>query len=352
MAFNRAKNSVFYGCNFNDTGGSRTRIHGIDYLRESIVACALYNSKERFDPPKCHAETRVAVLESIMAWVDHRQRTSSIMWLHGPAGAGKSAIAQTIAETCAKAKTLCAAFFFSRTASERNSVDRLLPTLVYQIVLAIPSLEKLVTDAIEKDFTIFSLSFPEQLQRLIVNPLREAVEQKLLAENSPQLIIIDGLDECAGSDIQKSILSEISNALTVFNIPLCFLISSRPEQAIRQAFNTSCAQKLTARLALDNSFDPEKDIDTFVRSKFNEIKQTHQFRSYPPGWPTDDAIQTLVDRSSGQFVYASVVMKYLETISLQIRRGQENIISMKKCSTVISHSALYNIIAITWIMVK
>ncbi|TFK33349.1 hypothetical protein BDQ12DRAFT_768713 [Crucibulum laeve] len=303
MAFNRAKNPVFFNCNFNDTGSSRTWVH----------AGALYNSKERFDPPKCHAETRVAVLESIMAWANHRQRTSSIMWLHGPAGAGKSAVAQTIAETCTKAQTLCAAFFFSRTAAERNTVDRLVPTLAYQLVLANPCLGKLVTGAIEKDFTIFSLSFQEQLQRLVVNPLREAVENKLLQENFPQLIIIDGLDECAGPDIQKSILSDISDALTVFNIPVCFLISSRPEQAIRHAFNASCAQKITTRLALDDSFDPDKDIDTFLRSKFNEIKQTHQFRSYPPNWPIDDAIRTLVDRSSGQFIYASVVMKYLES---------------------------------------
>ncbi|TFK31880.1 hypothetical protein BDQ12DRAFT_567534, partial [Crucibulum laeve] len=156
-------------------------------------------------------------------------------------------------------------------------------------------------------------SFQEQLQRLVVNPLREAVEQNLLAENSPQLIIINGLDECAGPDIQKSILSEISDVLTVFNIPLCFLISSQPEQAIRQAFNTSQSRKYFHVIALDDSFDPDKDIDTFVRSKFNEIKQTHQFQSYPLDWPTDDSIQTLIDRSSRQFIYASVVMKYLES---------------------------------------
>ncbi|KAF8961812.1 hypothetical protein BDZ97DRAFT_1663668, partial [Flammula alnicola] len=59
---------------------------------------AFHNSDERFDPPKCHPGTRVAVIKRIMDWVESLEISYPMLWLHGPAGAGKSAIAQMIAE--------------------------------------------------------------------------------------------------------------------------------------------------------------------------------------------------------------------------------------------------------------
>jgi DNA replication protein DnaC len=46
-----------------------------------------------------HPSTRVAVLEHIMSWILDLQKICFFMWLYGPAGAGKSAIAQSIAAT-------------------------------------------------------------------------------------------------------------------------------------------------------------------------------------------------------------------------------------------------------------
>jgi len=46
-----------------------------------------------------HPSTRVAVLEHIMSWILDLQKIRFFMWLYGPAGAGKSAIAQSIAAT-------------------------------------------------------------------------------------------------------------------------------------------------------------------------------------------------------------------------------------------------------------
>ncbi|TFK34592.1 hypothetical protein BDQ12DRAFT_566890, partial [Crucibulum laeve] len=272
---------------------------------------AFHNSHERFDPPKCHPETRTAVLDMILAWVNNRQRTSNIMWLHGPAGAGKSAIVQTITEKCEKSKMLCASFFFSRTAARRNTADHLVATITHQLIEAIPQLQQSIIDAVENHSALFSLSLQVQFQRLIVDPILGLKKQNLWPKDSPELVAIDGLDECENPVIQKMILTVISEALISSNIPLCFLVASRPELALREAFNTGSVLKLSTRLALDDTFDPDKDIEAFLRSKFTEIIQTHQLRlSLPQEWPSDDSIQTLVSRSSGQFIYASVVMKY------------------------------------------
>ncbi|KAJ6561953.1 hypothetical protein B0H19DRAFT_867908, partial [Mycena capillaripes] len=62
--------------------------------------------------PVCYAGTRPAVLEDMPSWVDAGPK--NIFWLHGPAGAGKSAIAQMFAENCRTESRLGASFFFKR----------------------------------------------------------------------------------------------------------------------------------------------------------------------------------------------------------------------------------------------
>ena len=61
-----------------------------------------------------------------------------IMWLYGAAGAGKSAIAQTIAELCEEYKILLASFFFFRADSLRSNSKQLVATIAHQIATVIP----------------------------------------------------------------------------------------------------------------------------------------------------------------------------------------------------------------------
>ncbi len=71
-------------------------------IREFSALQAIHNSEHRHDPPKCHPNTRIAIRDTLMDWVvDTADANARIMWFYGPAGAGKSAIAQTLAETVA-----------------------------------------------------------------------------------------------------------------------------------------------------------------------------------------------------------------------------------------------------------
>ncbi|KAF9043274.1 hypothetical protein BJ165DRAFT_1390895, partial [Panaeolus papilionaceus] len=93
-------------------------------LYQKSAPAAAYNSKERFDPPKCHENTRIGILNMIRSWanrlaatenVDLQADTPRLTWLYGSAGAGKSAIAQTTSEELSLLGNLAASFFFSRT---------------------------------------------------------------------------------------------------------------------------------------------------------------------------------------------------------------------------------------------
>ena len=287
-----------------------------DILRQATATAAFHNSKERFDPPKCHPNTRLAVLTKIMKWIKWEGDLNSfIIWVYGPAGAGKSAITQTIAEMCEREMILLASFFFSRNDPSRSNVNSLIATLAYQITLNLPDVRDAILSAIEHDPLIFSKSFAVQVETLIVAPLQPLAEAGFFNDfSSRRLVIIDGIDECSDPRVQQNILEVLANAQR-HRLPLVFLIASRPEQHISLTFNTGLLLDITSFLALDDSYLPDKDIELFLTDKFQEIKSTHRLRAYIPSqWPLSDVLEQLVRKSSGQFIYASTVIRYISSI--------------------------------------
>jgi hypothetical protein len=128
-------------------------------------------------------------------------------------------------------------------------------------------------------------------------------------------VIIDGLDECFDPKVQQNILEVLGNAQQQHQLPLLFLFASRPEQHISLAFSTGVLPNVTTRIALDESYLPDEDIQLFLTDKFHEIKSTHRLRAYiPPHWPLPEVLNQLVKKSSGQFIYASTVIHYVSSI--------------------------------------
>ncbi|KAF9484804.1 hypothetical protein BDN70DRAFT_56494 [Pholiota conissans] len=307
--FNGAKNLVI-------TGGTFTHYNvessGLEILHKQTAPSAFHNSGERFDPPKCHPNTRVAVLNRIMDWVlAVASFDALIMWLYGPAGAGKSAIAQTIAEQCFERGLLLASFFFSRNDHNRNRSKPLIATLAYQTALTVPDARTHIESAVKKDPAIFERSLEAQLEALIFDPLRQLCDAGFFnLPNFPRLIIIDGLDECGESQMQCNILRSIANVVNKQRLPIVFLVCSRPEQHISIEFNTGILNTITTRVVLDDTFLPEDDIRLFLKDSCETIKATHPLKKFIPStWPESASVDVLVTKSSGQFIYASTVIK-------------------------------------------
>ena len=57
--------------------------------------------------------TREAIIQEILDWLKKVTKLSSILWLRGPAGHGKTALEFTIAEICKREGLLLGSFFFS-----------------------------------------------------------------------------------------------------------------------------------------------------------------------------------------------------------------------------------------------
>jgi hypothetical protein len=260
----------------------------------------------------------MAVISEVMAWVTDFDRQTQVLWMNGAAGAGKTAIAHTIAEMCYKEGIRAASFFCSRSIPGRNEKTFLITTIVSQLIVAIPEIREHVGNALHKDSSLLSRSLETQLEALIVKPLEMAGSQADASEVDflqclPKLIILDGLDECGGSSSHQFVLEIVLAAINEHNLPFSFLIASRPEQKIREAFDDPIMNLLTVRLILDDKYLPGEDIRIFLTSRFGDIKRRHPSRTSLSAWPSDEDVQRLVEKSSGQFIYASTVIKFIDS---------------------------------------
>ncbi|KAF8959722.1 hypothetical protein BDZ97DRAFT_1922698 [Flammula alnicola] len=294
-------------------------ILGMDLLVSQVVPGAFHTADENYDAPICHPNTRIAVLVEIMDWLNDTNDPHCAMWIRGAAGAGKSAIARTIAQICEERGRLSSSFFFSRTAGDKRRSDdkHLVATLAYQMMEYSSETQSFVSEAMANSGSIFDLTLDTQIDELIVIPLsRLSNTSSLGSPTLPKIIIIDGLDDCHNKDMQSVIVKEFVAAVARMqhNFPHKLLIASRPEQIILSAFSDRRVVPFLRVLSLDDRWKPDNDIRNFLVHSFADIRQTHPLRHLiPSDWPTSHDIEKLVEKSSGQFIYAATVSKYIKS---------------------------------------
>lgn len=286
---------------------------GLHILRQHIAADAIYDSAARFPAPECHPGTREKVINTILDWVNDPEADKQALWLHGPAGAGKPAIAHSIAlllQEILTGSNYAGSFFFARDAPGRGDGNKLFSTIAYQLALKFPSFRTHLDAAMMDNPTLPTKSIDIQLNSLIIDPLKRVEDWPA---HSPT-VIIDGLDECAGSKrIQSVILSEINKAIIEHGIPLRFLVVSRPEYWIADFFETGPLSRVTKLVSLRDDLDADKDIEKYLRKEFDKIYQDNILimSSTPRPWPSNHILERFIREASGQFIYASTVLKFI-----------------------------------------
>ena len=250
-----------------------------------------------------------------MSWIGDPSRMSSVLWFNGPAGAGKTAIAQSLCKLCVAAKWLAGSFFFSRHATRQSNAEFLFPTISFGLSLAIPDVGKIINEVVANDPSIPTKALEIQLQKLILEPLQQVSEQS----KQPIVIIIDGLDECEGEDKQSNVLRLLGS---VFQRPsvggcdrICFIVTSRPEPWIHDEFTIEPLSSITRQIFLGQTPEANDDIRTFFRLGFMEIHDSPKHRltmsNVAKPWPSYRVLDNLVYRASGQFIYPATVLRFV-----------------------------------------
>ncbi|CAA7267780.1 unnamed protein product [Cyclocybe aegerita] len=295
-------------------GGSRA----LGLLIKHCCIGAQLDSNERFDPPRCDPMTRVTITKEMMDWVAGGDESASAMILHGPAGVGKSALAQSVAEICQQEGRLASTHFLSRTALNpmRSNGNAVIPTLVYQLIQVFPWLKYPVLKEIEDNPGILELSRAVQMDRLFIKHFNQTFVPFSADLTKPRLVVLDGLDESSDPDIQCDLLRLFITALPRLSYPFRFLIACRPESHLMAVINRDPAFQTDHIRQIDLGEDPDSAVDicVFLLNEFERIRNTHSLGQYlPEQWPSQHEIMALVQRASGQFIYANTVIRFLRS---------------------------------------
>ncbi|KAK1229991.1 hypothetical protein PQX77_006933 [Marasmius sp. AFHP31] len=332
-------------------------------LWDSIAGVgASHAAEQQYERGECLEGTRVELRRMIHGWKTGGEG-SPLCWLTGAAGVGKTAIAMSVAKDFEKEGALVSSFFFFRSDPRRNNPQALWLTIAHGLISTIPRIRHPIEQRISKDPKILEARLEGQFRELVLNPFLTPVSGPLSWQRSlwtsllqilclmlssvmlldvvwglmvtlitliplipvipviplipdalvpvPDIVIIDGLDECSDEATQKRILNIIRDAVQQSpHFPLRFLICSRPEAWIKEAFDDECFRKLSKVILVDKALE---DIIRYCHHHFREIVEDPKYSQvqFPNPWPSQGDLGTLVDRSCSQFIYVVTAFKFI-----------------------------------------
>jgi hypothetical protein len=254
---------------------------------------------------KCLPGTREPVLQKIMSWAKN-PRDQNVFWLNGLAGTGKSTIAQSFSDAVAGDGFLGASFFCSRDYLDRRELKNIFPTLAHQLACRYPRFRRHIITSIKKDPTLAHASLLSQFEDLLVKPLS--------VETISCVIIIDALDECIDDQPASAILSILGRFAK--QLPLVrFFITGRPEPRVRSGFRLPLLEPLTEIFLLHGVelSSVDNDIRLYLTQRLTTITKRRSDLDLPNPWPRDNEIDTLTKKSSGLFIFASTLARFIES---------------------------------------
>ncbi|KAH6906307.1 hypothetical protein BKA70DRAFT_405771 [Coprinopsis sp. MPI-PUGE-AT-0042] len=285
---------------------------GGELLLQSIACNALYDAGTEFSPPKCSKETREELISKMWDWITKGCGKESMLVLTGLAGTGKSSLMHTMAEKAENAGLNSAAWFFGKCDHTRNSKQRLIATLAYQLGLRHPEFQGMLHATIQHDPSILTKNVTQQFNALIIKPWKAISPPK---QTIPFFVLfIDALDECQSDFDQRDILEGLVNAITLVPaFPLRVVLASRPEDFVRNVISPSEELAgLIHHIRLED-YSAIEEIRKYLSTAVRLIRQNHPARHSGQlnDWPSPEDFEALVLRANGHWIYADTVIHYL-----------------------------------------
>ena len=158
-----------------------------------------------------------------------------------------------------------------------------------------------IHEAILDDDGIANKILQDQWKQLVIEPLSK-IETEPVRTNL--VLVIDALDECDNqSDIQR-VIQIFANTGALQTVRIRVLITSRPEIDIRDGFS-NFLRGVYQEFILHNISKTVVDNDIF-------IFLNHKFeRSSLTGWPGEQTIKRLVQKSAGLFIWAATAYRFV-----------------------------------------
>ncbi len=275
---------------------------------------AQYDSSARDPPPQCHPGTRIKILRDIQTRVHDLNLAARLVWVCGPAGVGKSAIMQTLAEAEASRGAAFTTLFFSRP-NERDDPKKVFTTLAYGLAVHSSEYQRYIGERLIRDPMFLEKTLDEQFQQLFVTPFLTPFAEDCRNFGSQRWVVfMDGLDECRGEAEQRRIVDLIRNSLLhrAASTPFTWIIASRPEAHLKIQFakvRADVGSFWKLEVPIDSN-DSQRDVERYLHVQLSKMRSSRP-DSIPPLWPSETDFSKISKASSGLFVFASTLIAYL-----------------------------------------
>ncbi|KAB5587757.1 Vegetative incompatibility protein HET-E-1 [Ceratobasidium theobromae] len=243
----------------------------------------------------CTEGTRTTILSGLDEWSSD-PNAKAIYLMSGMAGTGKTTIACSLSEKLEERKQLAASFFCSRTSPECRQVQRIIPTIAYQLARYSIPFQVALCEILGTDPDIGLRNIGKQFERLLKEPLmavRDAIPDNLV-------VVIDALDECEDRNAVRRLLDLLFHFAG--DIPLRFFVTSRPEPEIykKMISQTPSSRTILHLHEIEKSL-VQADITLYLKEELGSFMST-----------TPDQIRQLSERSGNLFIYAATLVRYLQ----------------------------------------
>jgi len=269
----------------------------------------------------CLQGTQETVLGVIESWAKDLNKPP-IFWLNGLVGTGKSTIACSVLEWCDAHDQLGSSFFCLHNTNNQTGNTYLIPTLAIQLAQMHPKVQSTLGSLLQSNPDIIYESLLDQMEKLIVEPLKSA--------DVPTIIVIDALDDWIDDESQSAILSAVE--YWIKEMPkVKFLVTSQPKPHILASFYFPLFGGLADTFTLDGTMSSlvNNDIQVFLRHELSGLAKKKGLDN----WPTTAQLDLLCDRAAGLFVYAVATVKFLDN-TLRMPNKQYTIIERSPDDTV------------------
>ncbi|KAJ7189915.1 hypothetical protein GGX14DRAFT_607523 [Mycena pura] len=273
----------------------------VDHVEQFTTTVELndlrYASGARFDRGKqCLSGTRVGLLDKISEWVNDVSKPR-VLVLSGPAGAGKSAIAHTVACTFDEQKRLGSSFFFDIRVMDRRP-DMLFSTIARDLADLDPEWKAALYSVIGSRAQRRTGSIVEQFEEFILKPARS-----FEVYFGPVVVVIDGLDSSVDRNQCRELVSLLSTRATALPRNFRVLVTTRPQSDICRAFREG---NNVAMWDMDAVVDKDSNLDDLAAYFSNELSSAAGLE-----W-TDKFGRKLAAKSNGNFAWAATACAFIK----------------------------------------
>ncbi|KAH9173945.1 hypothetical protein EDB89DRAFT_2228417 [Lactarius sanguifluus] len=254
------------------------------------------------DPSTNHIIARKAQHKGTAVWFFQGsifiewKSTSSLLWMHGKPGSGKSVICSSVVQdimtVCEIGLAIMAYFYFDLKDLSKQTYRDLLLSLVSQL----STRSSPCCDILHRIYETHENGTRQPSDDILKGSLKEMLR---VPGQGPIFIILDALDECPDSSgipsPRDEVLQFVKELVDLHLQGLHICATSRPEVDIRAVLDPLALHSVS----LHDESGQKSDIADYVRNVVNSSPSTAMRR-----WRVDDkklVIETLTERSDGMF---------------------------------------------------